>query len=293
MSRTLISNPFDEDERSGRRPVVWAVMGVGVLCLCSLIVGVIYVYKPDPQALISQYFPSSTPAFTRTPTLTPTSTPTATPNITATARAALSTATAEAVQTSIGNAEADWNILLADSFDSNLNFWSEGNDQDKYATITYTVEDGAYKWDIASKMGVAWRLPAPVKTTTDFMLTVKAQRTGGTGSSDFGLIFRDDGRGDFYYFGIDDERFHVSLLFDDTWEDVIDWTASDAILPGSPNRLTVFANGSFYVFLINDQIVGEATDDHIDKGLTGLGIQIFDSDMQATFEFDEFELREP
>jgi len=63
--------------------------------------------------------------------------------------------------------------------------------------------------------------------------------------------------------------------------------------PTTPNRLTVTANGSHFTFLINDQLVANATDTRIPRGTTGLAIQIHQSDRQATFEFDNFELREP
>ena len=76
MNRTPISNPFDDDEKMGRRPVFWAVLGLGVLCLGGLLMAMFYFYKPDPQAVINQLFPSPTGTATRTSTPTATSSPT-------------------------------------------------------------------------------------------------------------------------------------------------------------------------------------------------------------------------
>jgi len=70
-------------------------------------------------------------------------------------------------------------------------------------------------------------------------------------------------------------------------------TPSKAILPDQINNLTVIANNTYFTFLINNQVVGYANDDHISKGLIGLAIQIHYAIEQATFEFDNFELREP
>ena len=120
-----------------------------------------------------------------------------------------------------------------------------------------------------------------------------AQQTVGTADADYGLTFREDARNNFYYFGLDKSEFHVSLNYNDEWLDVITWTSSSAIHADAPNRLAVIANGSNFIFLINDQVVGEAVDDHIKTGAPGLAIQIHGADLQATFQFDNFEMRKP
>lgn len=293
MNEQPITNPFDEDEKAGRQPIVWAMLGI-VAMGCGLFFAAAFIYfKPDTKSLYDQYFPSPTATNTRTPTPTSTTTSTPTPNMTATQRVIRSTSTAQAIQTMAANAGNNWDVVLVDEFDSNANEWTIGDDDDKYAKIVRTMDNGVYTWNATAKKGFVSWLPAPVKSTTDFLLTVDGRQTEGTTSADYGVVFRDDGKGNFYLFGVDDEGFFVSVNFNNAWLDLIEWTASDTIQPDAPNRLGVIANKSHFIFLINDQIVGETTDDHIPRGMTGLAIQVYEAGLQATFEFDNYELRIP
>ena len=100
MNNEPISNPFDEDERSGRQPLFWSILSMGVLCILGYFAVMVYYYKPDPKAMINKYFATPTPTSTSTPT--PTITPT--PDIFLTA-----------IQES--------NPIFKDGFDSNQNNW--------------------------------------------------------------------------------------------------------------------------------------------------------------------------
>ena len=293
MDEEPITNPFDEDETKGRQTIIWALLGIIVIGCGFLFAGAFFIFKPDTRSLYAQYFPSPTATNTRTPVPTSTTTSTPTPNMTTTQRVIRSTSTAQAIQTMIINAENNWKVILSDDFDSNANEWTISDKDDKYAKIVRTMDNGVYTWNATAKKGFVSWLPAPVKSTTDFLLTVDGQQTEGTTNADYGVVFRDDGKGNFYLFGVDDEGFFVSVNFDNAWLDLIEWTASNAIQPDVPNRLGVIANKSHFIFLINDQIVGETTDDHIPLGMTGLAIQVYKAGLQATFEFDNYELRIP
>ena len=110
MKRTPISNPFDEDERQGRQPVFWSILGLGILCIGSLFTSILFFYKPDPQAIIGQLFPSATGTATRTST--PTATPSPTPTMTL-------TATPDLFLTSV----SEMNPAYIDDFSSNKYHW--------------------------------------------------------------------------------------------------------------------------------------------------------------------------
>jgi hypothetical protein len=57
MDETPISNPFDEDERSGSRPIVWALLGI-VAIGCGVIFAIaLFYFQPDAKSLYAQYFP--------------------------------------------------------------------------------------------------------------------------------------------------------------------------------------------------------------------------------------------
>lgn len=293
MDEKPITNLFDEDEKAGRQPIVWAMLGIVALG-CGLLFAAAFIYfRPDAKSLYDRYFPSPTATNTRTPIPTSTTTSTPTPNMTATQRVIRTTSTAQAILTTVAEAGNNWDVILVDEFDSNANEWTVGEDDDEYANLIRTMDNGVYTWNATAKKGFVSWLPSPVKSTTNFLLTVEGRQTEGTNSADYGVVFRDDGKGNFYLFGINNEGFFVSINFDNDWQDLIERTASDAIQPDVPNRLSVIANGSHFIFLINNQIVGETTDEHIPRGMTGLAIQVYEAGLQATFEFDNFELRIP
>jgi len=261
------------------------MLGAAAVGICILFIAAFIGFQPDQLSLSDRYFPSPTPTFTRTPTPTPT------PNLTATQQVIQSTATAQAIQTTIANAGSQWNILFSDVFDTNKNQWATKTD-DEYATIVREVKNGKYKWDATAKKGFIEWITINTRSVSNFFLTVEAQRIDGS-SSDYGLIFRNDTKDNFYYFAIADEGFFVSLNYNDEWKDVIDWTQSSAIVPEAPNRMTIIAESSHFIFLINDQYVADVTDEHILKGTTALAIQVYEADLKANFEFDNLELRTP
>ena len=275
----------DKQGKPNRRFLTLSLLGTAFVGVCILFLVAFIGFQPDQISLSDRYFPSPTGTSTRTPTPTPTS------NFIATQQAIQATSTSQAIQTTIAHVENQWNVLISDDFNSNTNNW-ELSDEDEYAKIIRTISS-TYRWKATSKkVFISW-ITVNTKSVSDFFLTVEAQRMEGTRSSDYGLVFREDIGGNFYYFGIDDEGFFVSLHYNNRWIDIVDWTKSNSILPTSPNHLTVIAIGSSFTFLINDQIVAVATDDHISQGRTGVAIQIHQSKRQAIFDFDNFELKEP
>jgi hypothetical protein len=284
MDQNAFENPIKEND-GGTRIVKIAMLAAALIGICVLFFTAFNLFQPDRLSLI--YFPSPTATLTRTPTPTPT------PNLTATQQVIRSTATAQAVQTTIANASSHWSILFSDDFDNNTNHWEVGLEDGERAKTNRTITNGKYQWETTSKKGViSWRT-ADTMSVTDFFLTVEAEQTDGSPSSDYGLVFRVDTRSNFYYFGIDNDSFFVSLNYNDEWTDIIEWTISNAIRADKSNRLTVIAKGSHFIFLINDRYVAEMTDDRIPKGTTALAIVLHGADLQATFEFDNFEIRIP
>jgi hypothetical protein len=87
--------------------------------------------------------------------------------------------------------------------------------------------------------------------------------------------------------------FLVALTYNQQWIDMISWKESSFIESEGTNRLTVIAEGSHFIFLINNNYVGNTTNDRIAKGTTGLAIGLNGADSQAVVEFDNLELRTP
>jgi hypothetical protein len=299
MNEQPTTNPFDEDEKSGRRPIAWALLGI-VAVGCGLLFATAFIYfQPDARSLYTRYFPSPTltpsPTNTPTPTLTPTPTRTATPtpNFTATAKAMQATGTAIAYQATAENAANNWKVILMDTFDSNENDWLVKSSDDEYALTTYEILEGKYRWDMtAHKSFIGWVRPDR-KKTTNFYLSVEIQKTEGSDTADYGVIFREDDDSNFYYFGINDQGEYVLYLFFEKWDTLINWKKTELIRPAEVNRLTVIGEGSHFTFFINDQYLTEFTDDKIPLGSTALAIELSEENDHAIFEFDNFELRIP
>lgn len=285
-------NPMDEDVGSGRG-LVWLMLGVAAMGCGLLVAAGLFFFRADAQNLFNQYFPSPTVTASRTPIPTRTPTATPTPNRTATQQVLNVTSTVQAIQTVGAEAISSWDVVLTESFDDNSNGWPIGTRDGERVTSVRAVTEGKFVWDATAKDGVyAWITPVD-DTVTDLYLSVDVQQTSGTNSSDYGLSFREDSDGDQYYFGISNNEFHVSINYEGEWSNLLDWQTSDAIVPDEKNKLTVIAQGSYFTFLINDQIVGEVEDDRIASGTCAIAIQVFEAGQQAIFEFDNFELRTP
>jgi hypothetical protein len=227
-----------------------------------------------------------------TPSFGATMTAEAYTNATAEAQAnAEATATAQAAQTVI-SAAADWPVALTDWTDENPNRWDTGNSDGELATAQMTLADNKYRWDVIAKDGVVLRRNPRMAKIGDFYLTADAQLISGSKHTVYGLIFRDaDDQGYYIFRAADDGTFSVSRS-QNGWHRVINDTRSSAIHPGAVNRLGVLAQGSRFIFLINDQYVGQADDTGVDKGTIGVAIEA-DAGETAVVEFSNLTLRVP
>ena len=292
MDQSPITNPFDEDEKSGRRPILWAIFGLVAMCGGLIIAAALVYFQPNFKSLYGQYFPSPTLTPSRTPTSTPsltptaTQTPTPTPNMTATAQVQNAQATAE-------NILSRWTVIRTDTFDTNANNWLEDTSDDEYSLMVYDVVDGKYRWEAtAHKSFIGW-VRSDRQSLTDFYLSVDIQQIEGSDTADYGVIFREDDDANFYYFGISDQGAYVLYVYFEEWDTLINWTDTNLIRPGKVNRITVIGQGSRFTFFINDQFLTEITDDTIPEGITALAVELADENEYAVFEFDNFELRTP
>ena len=187
-----------------------------------------------------------------------------------------------------------WPILLSESFDDNRNDWPIGHFDDRYATGAWEIAEGEYQWDVTARQDVSKRVTPNVEAVSDFFLTVEARQNWGPDNASYGVIFQDENGEDLYYFGINEMGvFSFFLLYKDQWQALIDWTSTDAIKPGTSNRITIVAVGSHFTLKINNALVGEVEDDHLDRGHVGLSVELYNQGDHAGFAFDNFELRTP
>ena len=191
---------------------------------------------------------------------------------------------------------SQWVTVFDEDFDSNFNVngWGVGNGSSEDMESNLEIQDGKYTWDVTSKNTFLVHLsPITAPPVTDFKLSADIKLTSGTYEPIYGVLFRDDPNGDFYFFGIHGETFVIEKYIAGSYTRFVDSQKSSAILPDGTNKLTVIAKGPQFVFLINDQYVYELVDDSIEKGGVGYGVEFNEADLHNTFEFDNFVVQFP
>ncbi len=300
MKQSPISNPFD-DEEAYTRNFRLAILGFGLLvCLGISALGFMR-YQTEFVSLFDRYFPTPTvtptpaPTLTATRTSTPTATYTPTPNLTATESAFIMTSTAQAFQSTATDVAEKWQEILSEPFDNNNNNWYvAAQEDDEYSKSTFEIKDGKYRLSVLSHQSFIRWLPLSTKTVEDFSLTIEAKLVEYSDANDYGIAFRVDSEGNFYYFAIDSDNLYSLYKFQGgEWTTLIDRTETPLIKKEGPNRLTVVAQGAHFILFINDQFVADKADDSIKKGTTALAIEIFQPDQEVTYEFDNIVLRTP
>jgi hypothetical protein len=190
----------------------------------------------------------------------------------------------------------EWTTFLYDNFSSNDNNWPIGNLTSEYfAKLNRTISDGRYRWEAetgrANSILPAWLMGYQV---LDFHLMTNCKHISGSKTnSSWGVIFRIQDNQNYYSFRITDSQFFaVSVIKDDQWLTLVDWTRTGAIKPNGVNQLEVLAREAHFIFLINGQIMNEVDDGHFSRGLVGLAIEGYAPGEKMTFDFMDVTLRE-
>ena len=230
-------------------------------------------------------------------TLRPGVAPSATPNFLATLSAGYQEATVQAfiaANPEIASSD-EWPIAFADAFDADEDNWPVEPFDNEYVSGDQEISLGRYRWGVTAKQSSVWRVWPDADAVSDFYMSVEGQRASGADNAQYGLIFRLDEDNNFYLFEIRENpaEFAFYVYYQDEWVALIDYTASAAIRRGVSNRVAISASGSDFAFFINDQFVAQAGDDRLLEGQVGLLVELSAAGDQATFEFDNFELRAP
>jgi hypothetical protein len=107
-------------------------------------------------------------------------------------------------------------------------------------------------------------------TFSNFAIEVQLTITKGDCG---GMIFRNDGKGQYYYFHIcRDGTYKVALFSNDPGTDLQPSTSSSAIHTGlnQPNTIAISASGRTMTFYANGQQIGQVQDDNYNSGSIGL-----------------------
>jgi predicted RNA-binding Zn-ribbon protein involved in translation (DUF1610 family) len=191
---------------------------------------------------------------------------------------------------------AQWTTLLYDNFSSNDNNWPVGNQTSEYfAKLNRTIADGRYRWETETgrpnSISPAWLMGYQV---SDFHLMANCKHISGSkANSSWGVIFRIQDNQNYYSFRLTDTQFFAfSMIKDDQWSNLVDWTRTEAIKPNGVNQLEVIARDTHFTFTINGQVVSEVDDGYFSRGLVGLAIEGYTTGEKVIYDFIDVILRE-
>lgn len=110
----------------------------------------------------------------------------------------------------------------------------------------------------------------------------------GTGTFEYGLVFRanEDGT-EYYVFTVtDDGQYNVSLYQDEKYTDLIPYTSSEVVRTGDDewNTFRVVMRGDEFDFYLNGEFLDTVTDDAIDSGYTGFFFYNGTPDVEVGFD---------
>jgi hypothetical protein len=194
-------------------------------------------------------------------------------------------------------AKSAWPQRLIESFADNQLGWPTGLTVDHSLSVTATVAGGRYQWVTRVVNGNVYFNLVPSKGTalSDFLAQVSVHFGQGNddGQSAYGLVFRHV-KDDYGFLGVlKSGGFRILEVHNTGVYQLLqsDSAAFDA-RPGATNRLGVVGVGPDFVFLINDQVVGQMTAD-LTPGQIGLGIDALASADAAEVDFSEFQINAP
>jgi hypothetical protein len=204
------------------------------------------------------------------------------------------TATARAKQNFLFQART-WNPFLTDNFSEVSDLWETGSDEDpELASIEWKIQNGVYRWQANAISPFVWWVAPETGPLGDFYLSVKARQLDNPEVGEYGLVFRQADEESYYLFEISEYGNYALFIHTiDGWETLLDWTQHSAISIGNTNRLAILGSGSDFIFFVNEIAVAEYSDDRLPTGEVGLLIGLSNDGDQATWEFDDFELRVP
>ena len=153
--------------------------------------------------------------------------------------------------------------------------WGMGSDSNTAGEIV----DGRYELLVRPIIDRFWTSAG--QTFADGVYELEATQVAGPIDNGYGMLFRIDGRTDsFYAFQVSGDGYvWIAHCADGCAEERAlvqgGWFESTAVNQGlnATNRLRVRAEGNSFIFYVNDQEVGQATDNSIARGDIGLVVE--------------------
>ncbi len=212
---------------------------------------------------------------------------------TLTARVLAVEATAEALEL-IRELAQNWTIILSDVFDNPDNAWPENERDDPLAKMKWSFTDGKYRWSAQAKEGFVWWATPEIDEVADFSASTTVTQLDGPADAEYGMIFRRTSDGEYYLFELSESsEYALFLYWQDDWWTLIEWTQTDAFLPGIENKIDIIALDNVFYLYVNDELVAQYQDQRLPAGQVGLLVGLSNSGDEGIWEFDNYTIRTP
>lgn len=194
----------------------------------------------------------------------------------------------------IGGGESSSNVLFEDDFGADTGNWFLETDTQAQASITSA---GQLELDILAPNLIAWA-ELKEQSFSDFVLEVDATQVSGPDNNSYGVIIRMKDASAYYRFDISGDGYYAFVRRDKqeggSWTWITeDWLASNAIAQGAgTNQIKIVAQGSHFMFYVNDQLVAEADDSTYRSGTIGLNAGSF-HESGVKIAFDNLRITRP
>lgn len=183
------------------------------------------------------------------------------------------------------NPIAGGNVLLADNFD-NPSRSSFVENEDSSSRLTF--EKGAYLIEVNESDMVYWYLADG--SYTNIVAEIDTRVPPGSAVVAAGLIFHYQDEKNFYLYSIASDGYYaLSLLENDEWVQLIDWTQADVINP-MDNTLRVETKAGRIRLFVNDSLLEETSDRTFTSGEFGLAVSSFEK-APASVRFDNLVIK--
>jgi hypothetical protein len=194
-------------------------------------------------------------------------------------------------------AKSAWPKAISESFANNTLGWPLGVTTDRSPVVTAKIAGGRYQWSVVVPHGNSYinLMPKNGPAFSAFYASVTVLfESGESGDqTSYGLVFRNVGK-DYGFFGISQSGDFRILDVEDGGIASLDQEGTELIntQPGQVNRIAVVAIGPDFVFLINDQVVGQMNAE-LAPGQIGLGVDALSSAGETQVSFSDFEIAAP
>lgn len=227
---------------------------------------------------------------------------------TASARVEATRVEAEAIYAATQNAQPaalsgplTWPVVYMADFVSDTGDWFLGREEDDYALIDRSLNNGTFFFEMTAKQGVASRtipdVPGSVNTNAlaDFYVAADLVMTGST-TMEGGLLFRYNEDAGYYTFFITREGDYSLWSYDlaaGLWTAVVDYTPSTAISINGINKIEVVWQGGVYHIFVNRVQLVEVTSDLHSGGWVGFIAQLDNAGDHGVWRYDNLVVRAP